>query len=248
MRKVLGYILSPLHYLAFYLCLLIFHPIQWLSLRLGGYTAHKRTVDILNFFLVGTYYLVGSAPRFINKSDLPINRSIIFVANHQSMFDVPAMIWFLRKYHAKFVSKIELTKGIPSVSFNLKYGGGANIDRKDSKQAIVELLKFGSRMKENTWSAMIFPEGTRTKTGRMKPFVAGGVATLLKKVPDALVVPIAIRGSWELTKYGAYPLNFGHGITFTVLEEIEPAGKSAEEVVNAAELKIRAALNETGVV
>ena len=46
----------------------------------------------------------------------------------------------------------------------------------------------------------------------MKPFAIGGVATLLKKVPDALVVPIAIQGSWELTQYGSYPLKFGQGI------------------------------------
>jgi 1-acyl-sn-glycerol-3-phosphate acyltransferase len=242
MRKFLGYIFTPIHYLAFYVCLIIFHPIQWICLKIGGYSAHKKAVDILNFFLVGTYYLVGCHPRFVNEQQLPENRSIIFVANHQSMFDVPAMIYFLRKYHAKFVSKIELTKGIPSVSFNLKHGGGANIDRSDPKQAIVELLKFGSRMKENNWSAMIFQEGTRTKDGEMKPFVSGGVASLLKKVPNALVVPIAINGSWELSKYGSYPLNFGHGIEFKVLEPISAEGKSADEIVKEAEMRIKQSL------
>lgn len=239
MKKILGYIFSPLQFLTFAIFLLIFHPLQWLGLKLGGYSAHKRVVDTLNFFLVGTYYCAGCIVRYKNNYSLPLNRSIIFVANHQSVYDIPPMIWFLRKYHAKFISKIELTKGIPSISFNLLHGGGANIDRKDPKQSITEILKFAGRMRQNNWSAIIFPEGTRTKTGKMKPFALGGVSTLLKKVPDALIVPIAIQGSWELTKYGTYPLNFGQGITYTVLEPIEPNGRTNEEVIAEAEQKIK---------
>jgi len=134
MRKLLGYILSPIHYIAFGLVLVIFQPIQWISYRVGGYSAHKKSVDILNWFLMSTYYLLGNTVKFINNQNLPTNRSIIFVANHQSMYDIPPLIYYLRKYHAKFVSKIELTKGIPSISYNLKVGGGANIDRKDQRQ------------------------------------------------------------------------------------------------------------------
>lgn len=239
MSKFLGYIFSPLQYLTFAIFLLIFHPLQWISLKLGGYSAHKRVVDILNFFLVSTYYCVGSHVRFINKQKLPLKRSLVFVANHQSVYDIPPLIWHLRKYHAKFISKIELTKGIPSISFNLIHGGGANIDRKDPKQSISEILKLAGRMRANNWSAIIFPEGTRTKTGKMKPFAVAGVATLLKKVPDALVVPIAIQGSWELIKYGSYPLKFGQGIKYTVLKPIDPDGKTHEEVIAEAEMEIR---------
>ncbi|HEX8377436.1 MAG TPA: lysophospholipid acyltransferase family protein [Pedobacter sp.] len=239
MRKLLGYIFSPLQYLTFLFFLLVFHPIQWISLKLGGYASHKRCVDILNFFLVSTYYTVGCNVKFNNPYNLPLNRSIIFVANHQSMYDISPLIWHLRKYHAKFISKIELTKGIPSISFNLLHGGGANIDRKNPKQAISEILKLAGRMRENNWSAVIFPEGTRTRDGKMKPFLAGGVATLVKKVPDGLVVPIAIQGSWELTQYGTYPLKFGQGITCTVLGMIEQADKTHEQILEEAELAIR---------
>src|SRR5690606_22040997 len=132
MRKVLGYILTPAFYVVFGLLLVVFHGVQWLCLKLGGYRLHKWSVDTLNFFLTGSYYLLGNSIHWTNKQHLPPDRSIIFVANHQSMFDIPPLIYFLRKYHGKFISKIELTKGIPSVSFNLKHGGGANIDRKDS--------------------------------------------------------------------------------------------------------------------
>lgn len=244
MKKLLGIIFTPIHYLAFGLLLIIFHPIQWLSLKLGGYPAHKKSVDILNFFLESTCYIVGARINFTNKFNLPVNRPIIFVANHQSMYDIAPMIWHLRKYHAKFISKIELTKGIPSISFNLKYGGGANINRKDSKQAVAEILKLALRMKENNWSAVIFPEGTRSKNGILKPFAVGGVATILKKVPNALIVPVAISGAWKLIQYGKFPLSFGEKLTWTVLQPIEPGTKNVEEIVAEAEQSIRKALNQ----
>jgi len=239
MNKLLGYVFSPLFYLAFFLSLVVFHPIQWVCYRFFGYRAHKVSVDILNFFLTYSDLFLLSSVSFKNEQELPTDRPIIFVSNHQSMYDIPALIWFLRKYHVKFISKIELTKGIPSISFNLKYGGGANIDRKDSKQAISEIIKLGRRMKENTWSTMIFPEGTRSKDGHLKPFQVGGIATLLKVVPNALIVPIAIENSWKIVKYGTYPLRVGEQLRWTVLTPIEPTGKLPENVVMEAELAIK---------
>src|SRR5690606_31475296 len=97
MRKALGYILSPIHYLAFGIFLLIFHPIQWMSLKLGGYKAHKTSVDILNLCLLSTYYLLGNTVRFRNEYNLPANRPILFISNHQSMYDIPPLIYFLRR-------------------------------------------------------------------------------------------------------------------------------------------------------
>ena len=244
MNKLLGYLLSIFFYFFFFLTLVIFQPIQWICYRFFGYKAHKASVDLLNFFLTYCDLFLGSSVTFVNDQELPTDRPIIFVANHQSMYDIPGLIWFLRKYHVKFISKIELTKGIPSISFNLKYGGGANIDRKDSKQAVSEIIKLGRRMKEKTWSAMIFPEGTRAKDGKLKPFQIGGIATLLKVVPNALIVPVAIENSWKVVQYGTYPLSAGEQLRWTVLTPIEPAGKNPEEVVTEAESQIRKKLKQ----
>lgn len=242
MKKLLSYFLTPLHYIAFTFFLLIFHPLQWITFRFFGYKAHKFVVDILNACLVSTYYLLGNTVSFINHFDLPENRSIIFIANHQSLYDIPPLIWFLRKYHAKFISKIELTKGIPSISYNLKHGGGANIDRKDPRQALTELAKLGSRMKEKRWSTVIFPEGTRSKDGIIKDFQVGGVATLLKKCPEALLVPIVIRNSWKMVCFGTFPLGTFLKLEFEVLGMIEPEQQTAEVLVKRAEKMIKAAL------
>lgn len=244
MNKFFGYIFSPLFYLFFVLTLIVFQPIQWVCYRVFGYQAHKASVDALNFFLTYCDLFMGSSVTFINEQDIPADQPKIFVANHQSMYDIPGLIWFLRKHHIKFISKIELTKGIPSISFNLKYGGGANIDRKDSKQAVGEIILLGNRMKEKNWSAMIFPEGTRSKDGNLKPFHVGGIATLLKKVPNALIVPIAIENSWKLVQYGTFPLSFGEKIRWTVLKPIDSTGKNPEEVTQEAEKAIRQKLGQ----
>src|ERR1700744_3931612 len=165
MKKFLGYFLSPIAIIAFLLVLCIVQPVQWICYRFFGYSAHKKAVDILNLCLTSTIYILGNTVKFINDQNLPVGRPMIFLSNHQSLLDIPPLIWHLRKYHAKFISKIELTKGIPSISYNLKYGGGANIDRNDSRQSITEIVKLANRMKENKWSAVIFPEGTRSKDG-----------------------------------------------------------------------------------
>ncbi len=243
MRKLFGYLLSPIHNIIFGLILVVFHPIQWLCLRLGGYRAHKRSVEYLNGCLVASYYLLGNTVKFINRQQLPTGRSIIFIANHQSMYDIPPLIYFLRKYEGKFISKIELAKGIPSISFNLRHGGAANIDRKDPKQSIAEILKLAKKMKEYNWSVFIFPEGTRSRTGIVKTFAVGGIATILKKVPHALVVPVAIRNSWKMVRYGQFPLNTFIPMSWEVLPPIDPQGRPAEEVVAEAETAIRTMVN-----
>lgn len=241
MRKFVGYFLTPIFYSCFSIALIIFHPIQWLCLKLGGYKAHKKSVDILNFFLTACNYTLFNTVRFTGHKNLPKGVPIIFVANHQSMFDIPAMIYHLRKYHAKFISKIELADAkIPSISFNLKHGGAANIDRKDPKQSIAEILKLANNMKQKNWSAVIFPEGTRTKTGKMKSFSVGGIATLLKKNPNALVVPIAIKGSYEMVQYGMFPLKPFTAMSWEALPPIQTEGFNAEEIVLKAEEQIRA--------
>ena len=174
MQKLVSYPISVIYYLCFGLTLVIFHPIQWICLNLFGYQAHKKSVDYLNFFLLKCTNLVGTTYTIENREVIPQGVPLIFVANHQSMYDIIAMIWYLRRFHCKFVSKKELGKGIPSVSFNLRHGGAALIDRKDPKQAIPEIKRLAEYIEHNKRSAVIFPEGTRSKTGKPKEFAQTG--------------------------------------------------------------------------
>ena len=131
MKKLFSYPLSVIFYIFFFINLLVFHPIQWLSLKLGGYEAHKKSVDIFNFFLLRCLNLLGTRFSIDSPYEIPVDRPCIFVANHQGMYDIPPIIWYFRRHHPKFVSKKELGKGIPSISFNLRHGGSILIDRKN---------------------------------------------------------------------------------------------------------------------
>jgi 1-acyl-sn-glycerol-3-phosphate acyltransferase len=140
------------------------------------------------------------------------------------MFDIPPIIWHLRKYHPKFVSKKELGKGIPSVSYNLRHGGSALIDRKDAKQALTEIGKLGAYIEKYKRSAVIFPEGTRSRDGHPKPFKPMGLKILLKKSPSALLLPITINNSWKLLRYGKFPMGLGAHVTFKLHKPIKNEG------------------------
>ena len=216
MEKIISYPISIIYYLCFGVCLVVFHPIQWVCLNLFGYQAHKKSVDYLNFFLVKCTNLLGTTYTFKNKKSIPNDVPIIFVSNHQSMYDIIGIIWYLRKFHPKFVSKKELGKGIPSVSYNLRHGGSVVIDRKDPKQAIPAIKKIADYIEKHTRSAVIFPEGTRSRDGKPKEFAQTGLKILCKNAPSAYIVPISINNSWKLVKYGTFPYGLGNHITFVV--------------------------------
>ena len=209
MTKEFSYIMSVIFYSCFGLFLVLFHGIQWVCFYGFGYRAQKNAVELLNFFLLGFLNLLGTRVQFDHHNPLPKNRSIIFVANHQSTYDIPPLIWYLRKHHPKFISKKELGKGIPSVSFNLRHGGALLIDRKNPKEAIQSIQEFGKQLTKNKHSAIIFPEGTRSRYGKIKPFQKAGLSTLLKHMPDALVVPVSIGNSWRFAEHKYFPMPLG---------------------------------------
>jgi len=237
--KVLSYILSPIFVLTFTLLLIIFHPFQWLSFTLFGVKGHSKVVNALNYTLVKSMLLIGVTVRLINKHKIPENTPIVFVSNHQSISDIPPIGWYFRKYNPKFVSKIELGKGVPSVSFNLKNGGAALIDRKDSKQSISELINFSKRINKNKWSAVIFPEGTRSRNGVPKSFAKNGLKVIAKFNKEGYIVPLTINNSWKIFKYGKFPLGIGNPITITTHQPIKIDSLPIDELLEKTESVIK---------
>ena len=231
MEKIISYPISIIYYACFILCLLVFHPVQWLCFNVFGYQAHKKSVDYLNFCLVKCTNLLGTTYTFENKESIPKNVPVIFVANHQSMYDIITIIWYLRRFHAKFVSKKELGKGVPSVSYNLRHGGSVLIDRKDPKQAIAEISGLSKYIEKNKRLAVIFPEGTRSKTGIPKKFSESGLKMLCKYAPSAYIVPISINNSWKMVKFGSFPMGLGTNLKFIVHPAIPVKDFSFEELM-----------------
>nr|WP_299343494.1 lysophospholipid acyltransferase family protein [Allomuricauda sp.] len=224
MQKLISYLLTIIFFICFGLTLVVFHPIQWICLKLFGYDIHKRSVTILNWFIMRCTNILGTRYKFENPFEIPIDRPLIIVTNHQSMYDIPPLIWYMRRHHPKFVSKIELGKGIPSVSFNLRHGGSALIDRKDPKQAVEQLSKLGNYIEVHHRSAVIFPEGTRSRDGHPKKFRTTGLKVLMENAPSALLVPISINNSWKILRYGKFPMGLGSYIQYKVHQPMENRG------------------------
>ena len=189
----------------------------------------------MNFILLKWTNLLGTTFHFENIEGVPKNVPIIFVSNHQSMYDIIAMIWYLRRFHCKFVSKKELGKGIPSVSYNLRHGGSVLIDRKDPKQAIPAIKGLASYIDKHNRSAVIFPEGTRSKTGKPKEFAQTGLKILCKNTPSAYVVPISINNSWKVVKFGFFPLGLGNRLTFVLHKPLAVSEYDFAELMEKAE-------------
>lgn len=180
--------------------------------------------------------ILGTRYTFVNKQNIPSNVPLIIATNHQSMNDIPAIIWYMRRHHPKFVAKKELAKGIPSISFNLRHGGSVAIDRKDSKQALGQIAKLGQYIEKNNRGAVIFPEGTRSRDGIPKPFRTAGLRVLIEHAPSAFIVPISINNSWKLLRYGKFPMGLGVHITFEVHPPLKNSGNQDELIAQTEAL------------
>ena len=243
MKKILAFVLTPVYYLVFGLLLVIFHPIQMICWNVWGYKAQKRTVEILNYLIIKSLWILGTRVTFQGFEKIPPGKPLIIISNHQSQYDIPPVVVGFRKYYPKFISKIELGSGIPSISYNLRKGGSALIDRKNRSQAIKEIITLGRQIEEHNYSACIFPEGTRSKDGIVKPFKVAGIDTLLKTAPSAVIIPFAIKGNNVLQGTG-FPMGVGVKVSYTVLDPVAREGRTGEEITLDCELAIKKYLGQ----
>ncbi|MBY5163246.1 lysophospholipid acyltransferase family protein [Salsipaludibacter albus] len=130
----------------------------------------------------------------------------LVISNHQSLLDIPLIGGALFTNLPKYVAKKELSSGIPAISLNLREGEHAVIDRSDPRQAVAEIVALGERSAARGTSAVIFPEGTRARDGRLGRFRRAGSQTLLDAAPELQVVPIALSGSWRLNALSPFPV------------------------------------------
>lgn len=175
--------------------------------------------------------VLGTSFSFKNEVKLEKNKPYIIVANHQGQYDIPPIIWHLRRIHPKFISKKELGKGIPSISYNLRHGGSALIDRRDKLQAIRAIKELTEMVKDTNRSIVIFPEGTRSRDGIPSAFAPGGLVTLFEALPQAEVIPVTIHNSWKLMRWGSFPLDIGVHVTHTVHKPIPVNSMPPRELV-----------------
>jgi 1-acyl-sn-glycerol-3-phosphate acyltransferase len=124
----------------------------------------------------------------------------VVASNHVSWFDVFALASELGvTYH--FVAKKELMS-IPLFGAAMKGAGHVVIDRSNRERAVESLRAAGEQIRSHPAAVVIFPEGTRSRTGRLMPFKKG--AFLLAVEAGVAVVPTAVTGSFRIMPPGAW--------------------------------------------
>ena len=232
----------PLFMLAFVLTLLFFDPLQRIAL-LFGVNAQQRVVIWLNRTLCATLRIVGATVEVVGEAEhLPSGVPYIIVSNHQSLFDIPILHTIFARHRPRFIAKQELAKWLPSVSFNLRNGGSAVIDRSNARQALPAIKDLGERMTAKNFAAVIFPEGTRARRGVLKPFRPAGISTLISTADTARIIPVVLDNSWILSARKFGPIPRGVVVRVLILAELDRNGLKGQELVEKAETVVREGL------
>jgi 1-acyl-sn-glycerol-3-phosphate acyltransferase len=220
MRRVADWILTLPFLVAFGAILLVFDPAQRVARRLG-----RRPQEIvagwLQISLVASFRLTGMRLSVDRSPAVRDGESYLFVANHQSMFDIPILGALLHANFPKYVSKRELARGLPSISYNLNHGGHALIDRDDRGGATRTIRELGAQVRERGVSAVIFPEGTRARHGELRRFRPAGTLALLDAAPEVPVVPVVIDESWRMLRHNLLPVPACVHVRVSIGEPIE---------------------------
>lgn len=190
--------------------------------------------------LIKCLKILGARYKFKGLKKIKSDGPVIFISNHQSMWDIPPFFWNYRSMRPKFIAKEELARFIPSISFNLKHGGSVAIDRKKPSEAVERIKAFAKRVRNHKYSICIFPEGTRSKDGRVKPFKLSGIEAILKEIPNATFVPVAIKNTRLIDNSGRFFKRLGVQVTFTQLAPRTISINSIESDLEAIRQEIAA--------
>lgn len=126
------------------------------------------------------------------------NRHYVYVSNHASMFDIPALITGIPD-NVRLVLKKELTK-VPLWGWALRYGHYIVIDRGKARDAMRSLERAAERMRTGA-SVILFAEGTRTRTGKLQAFKRGAFSLAVRSgVP---IVPVTINNTFGILPKGS---------------------------------------------
>jgi len=177
-----------------------------------GHFAHgcARTWSWLILATTGVHVSVQGLDRLVP------GKTYVFVANHQSIYDIPVLFWSI-PFQLRIIAK-ESLGNFPMLGPHLKRTGHMLVDRSRPDKA--GILGWASRLTSNGLSLIVFPEGTRSKDGKLGKFKGGSI--LLAMQAGLPLVPISVVGSRHVMKKGELTTRPGH-VTLIVHAPIETA-------------------------
>ena len=231
-------------FLAVFVSSLIFFDLVQRIAICFGVRAHERSVLWLNRSLFCSLSLLLTRFEATFLCELPAEGPLIIVSNHQSLFDIPILHMTFGRFYPRFIAKKELARWLPSVSFNLRHGQNAIIDRADARQSIRAIAGLGKVLEEKKCAVVIFPEGTRARTGQLREFKHAGFSTLFKKAPHAQVIPVALDNTWKITARRFGPYAIGTRVRIVVGKPIDASSADAKAILDQAYRVIKHTLEE----
>jgi len=151
-------------------------------------------------------------------SNLDPSQSYIYMSNHQSNFDIPALLAHIPGQF-RWLAKAELFK-IPIFGRAMRGAGYVSIDRFNRESAFESIREAAGKIK-NGVSVMIFPEGTRSTDGAIRSFKKGGfIMAIDSGVP---IVPVILRGTWSIMSKKSLRINAGE-VYMDIQKPLDTAG------------------------
>lgn len=165
--------------------------------------------------------------------DLSKSESYVFVCNHLSYLDIPALFRAI-PHNLHFVAKKEI-KWVPFIGWYMFATGMIFVDRSNRKKAIASLDRAGKLIKKGK-DVLMFPEGTRSKTGEMVDFKKGPF--MLATKADIAVVPVLIEGTEEVLPAGRFTLTSGK-VKVTIGTPVrKPESQEIKDYIDQIQLEV----------
>ena len=130
--------------------------------------------------------------------NIPTEGSVVYVGNHQSMFDAPVMLAAIPR-PSSFVVKEELKK-VPVFAGWVEAMNCFFLPRGETRKSLEIIIAASRLIKNNPHGIIIFPEGTRSDDGSMRPFKPGSLKIATRS--NATIVPFAIQNTIEVMPRG----------------------------------------------
>jgi 1-acyl-sn-glycerol-3-phosphate acyltransferase len=141
--------------------------------------------------------LAGIHYRVIGRENIP-KQAVVFCSNHESNVD-PAVLFETLHRRLHILYKAEL-RNFPIMKTVFDVGGFVPVDRADREKAIASIDRGSDSLRAGN-SFLIFPEGTRSRTGELLPFKKGGfIMAIQAQVP---IVPVAVQGGRDSMRKGS---------------------------------------------